>query len=202
MDGLRCHMNDFQASVLRGLDWGRAGAGCCSARAAGAYLHHAPRVRARHDGAYRLGDDTAKRAGRLSLNPIKHIDVRRPRHARGSSASAGPSPCRSICTTSGDATPRHGPDRGGGAGREPRDMHRRPLSSTGCSSSRSPGGTSGAWYVLDAGLRDGVPEPHARALQHHPHPAAGREQGAVLRRVRAALTGGSCTTSATACSRC
>ncbi len=25
--------------------------------------------------AYRLGDDTAKRAGRLTLNPIKHIDV-------------------------------------------------------------------------------------------------------------------------------
>ena len=25
--------------------------------------------------AYMLGDDTAKRAGRLSLNPIKHIDV-------------------------------------------------------------------------------------------------------------------------------
>lgn len=25
--------------------------------------------------AYRLGDDTAKRAGRLTLNPIKHIDI-------------------------------------------------------------------------------------------------------------------------------
>ena len=25
--------------------------------------------------AYRLGDDTAKRAGRLTLNPLKHIDV-------------------------------------------------------------------------------------------------------------------------------
>lgn len=25
--------------------------------------------------AYRLGDDTAKRAGRLSLNPIKHLDI-------------------------------------------------------------------------------------------------------------------------------
>ena len=25
--------------------------------------------------AYRLGDDTAKRAGRLTLNPIKHLDI-------------------------------------------------------------------------------------------------------------------------------
>ena len=25
--------------------------------------------------AYRLGDDTAKRAGRLTLNPLKHIDI-------------------------------------------------------------------------------------------------------------------------------
>ncbi|MEI3063167.1 MAG: site-2 protease family protein [Oscillospiraceae bacterium] len=25
--------------------------------------------------AYRLGDDTAKRAGRLTLNPIRHIDI-------------------------------------------------------------------------------------------------------------------------------
>lgn len=24
--------------------------------------------------AYRLGDDTAKQAGRLTLNPIKHLD--------------------------------------------------------------------------------------------------------------------------------
>ena len=25
--------------------------------------------------AYRLGDDTAKRAGRLTLNPLRHIDI-------------------------------------------------------------------------------------------------------------------------------
>ena len=25
--------------------------------------------------AYKLGDDTAKRMGRLTLNPIKHIDI-------------------------------------------------------------------------------------------------------------------------------
>ena len=65
-------MNDF-ASVLRGLDWSVPvqlllsvlPALICST------LHEC----AHGMTAYMLGDDTAKRAGRLSLNPIKHIDV-------------------------------------------------------------------------------------------------------------------------------
>lgn len=49
--------------------------------------------------AYRLGDNTAKRMGRLSLNPLKHVDL------MGLIMMAlfrfgWAKPCRSICGTS------------------------------------------------------------------------------------------------------
>ena len=65
-------MNDF-ASVLRGLDWSVPVQLLLSVLPAliCITLHEC----AHGMTAYMLGDDTAKRAGRLSLNPIKHIDV-------------------------------------------------------------------------------------------------------------------------------
>ena len=41
--------------------------------------------------AYKLGDPTAKNAGRLTLNPLKHLD---PIGLLRRCTSAGPSPCR------------------------------------------------------------------------------------------------------------
>lgn len=65
-------MNDFQA-ILRGMDWGLPIRLLLSVLPAliCITLHEC----AHGYAAYRLGDDTAKRAGRLSLNPIKHIDI-------------------------------------------------------------------------------------------------------------------------------
>ncbi len=65
-------MNGFQA-FLRGLDWSVPVQILLSVIPAliCITLHEC----AHGYAAYRLGDDTAKRAGRLTLNPIKHIDV-------------------------------------------------------------------------------------------------------------------------------
>ena len=59
--------------------------------------------------AYRLGDPTAKRAGRLTLNPLAHIDpigtvvlpIMMLVLSGGHISSAGPSRCRSTREISG-----------------------------------------------------------------------------------------------------
>ena len=65
-------MNDFEA-ILRGLDWSVPVQLLLSVLPAliCITLHEC----AHGYAAYRLGDDTARRAGRLTLNPLKHIDV-------------------------------------------------------------------------------------------------------------------------------
>ena len=44
--------------------------------------------------AWRMGDQTAKLQGRLSLNPLRHLDPDRHAHAFPCSGSAGQSRCR------------------------------------------------------------------------------------------------------------
>ena len=65
-------MNDFQA-IIRGLDWSVPIQILLSVLPALICItfHEC----AHGYAALRLGDGTAKRAGRLSLNPIKHIDI-------------------------------------------------------------------------------------------------------------------------------
>lgn len=69
---MRCLMNDFQA-IIRGLDWSVPIQILLSVLPALICItfHEC----AHGYAALRLGDGTAKRAGRLSLNPIKHIDI-------------------------------------------------------------------------------------------------------------------------------
>ena len=174
-------MNDF-ASVLRGLDWSVPVQLLLSVLPAliCITLHEC----AHGMTAYMLGDDTAKRAGRLSLNPIKHIDVlglvmlvvfrfgwakpvpvnmnnfRNPKQGMALTAAAGPLANLVISII---ALFIYG-------------LLFIPL-----------GRYEWGWYLLETVYVTALPEPHARPLQHHPHPAARREQGAVLRRVRAEL---------------
>ena len=69
---MRCLMNDFQA-IIRGLDWSVPIQILLSVLPALICItfHEC----AHGYAALRLGDGTAKRAGRLSLNPVKHIDI-------------------------------------------------------------------------------------------------------------------------------